>query len=205
MKKIIFIIMVLMSYINADSTWNLEQKSPLTLLSHHISSDGLIFASLYASTDAVEEGEHKKQYLQIGTLAKNWWMSNTSGFITITKMKFIDNTHLLIIQNSSTTTASSIINTKTKEQQILAGGNAEYIEDGKNKGLFIFHDRKGYFSEDGAFWVDELRNKNGMLIEVLSKPKNTWGCIPLKSILNKDKAAYPLLRQGMQDCVYVDR
>lgn len=197
---------MIMSYINADSIWDLEQRSPFKLSSHHLSPDGLVFASVYTSTDAVDEAEHPKQYLQIGTLVKNWWMSSTSGFMTISKMYFIDNKHLLIIKNSSTATVSSLVNTETKHQQILGGGAAKYIDKGRNKGLFVLHDSKGYLPapEYGAFWVDEVRNKKGELIEVLSKPKNGWGCTPLKSLLNKNET-YPSLRQNLEDCVYVDR
>ncbi len=154
----------------------------------------------------VDEGESPKQYLQIGTVAKKWWMSNTSGFATISKINFIDNRYLLIIQNSNTETVSSLIDTKTKQQRTLSGGAAEYIDKGRNKGLFILHDSKGYLPapEYGAFWVDEVRDKKGELIEILSKPKNQSGCIPLKLLLNQ-KEKYPSLRQNMEDCVYVDR
>jgi len=210
MHKIVFILIMFISYINANSgwdpIWDLEQKSPFKLSSHQVSPNGLVFASLHESTDAVDEGVSRKQYLQIGTLAKNWWMSSTSGFFTISKINFIDNKYLLIIQNSTTVTLSSLINTETKHQRILGDGAAEYIDKGKNKGLFIFHGSKGYFTgpEYGAFWVDKVRNKQGELIEVLSKPKNSSGCIPLKSLLNQ-KETYPSLRQKMEDCVYVDR
>ena len=215
MHKLILILIIFLSHLNADSgwdpIWDLKQKSPskmssLKVLSHQISPNGLIFASLYTSTDAVEEGEHRKQYLQIGALAKNWWMSNTSGFFTISEINFIDDKYLLLIQNSNTLTISSLINTETKYQQILGGGAAEYIDMGENKGLFIFHDSKGYLPAPkyGAFWVDKVRNKKGELIEVLSKPKNSWGCIPLKLILDENET-YPALRQNMKDCVYVDR
>jgi hypothetical protein len=89
---------------------------------------------------------------------------------------------------------------------ILGGGAAEYIDKGENKGLFIFHDSKGYLPapEYGAFWVDKVRNKKGELIEILSKPKNSWGCITLKFILDENET-HPVLRQNMKDCVYVDR
>ena len=197
---------MLMSYINADSGWDLEEKPPFELSSHQVSPNGLLFASLYESTDPVDEGESPKQYLQIGALAKNWWMSSTSGFFTISKINFIDNKHLLIIQHSNTVTLSSLINIETKHQRILGDGAAEYIDKGGNKGLFIFYGSKGYLPapEYGAFWVDKVRNKKGELIEVLSKPENGWGCIPLKLLLNK-KGTYPFLRQKMEDCVYVDR
>jgi len=210
MHKIVFILIMFISYINANSgwdpIWDLEQKSPFKLLSHQLSPNGLVFASLYESTDAVDEGVSRKQYLQIGTLAKNWWMSSTSAFFTISKINFIDNKYLLIIQNSTTVTLSSLINTERKTQQMLGGGVAKYIDEGRNKGLFILHDSKGYLPapEYGAFWVDKVKNKKGELIEILSKPKNGWGCIPLKSLLNKD-VTYPSLRQNLEDCVYVDR
>ena len=214
MHKIIFTLIIFISYIHANSGWNsiwyLEQKSPSKLLSnqiaHQVSQDRQLSASLYESTATIDEGESPKQYLQIGTLAKNWWMSNTSGFFTIGTINFIDNKHLLIIQHSTTVTLSSLINTETKQQKVLGGGAAEYIDKGKNKGLLIFHDNKGYLPEPelGAFWVDEVRNNNGELIEILSKPKNSGGCIPLKLLLNKNRI-YPLLRQKMEDCVYVDR
>jgi hypothetical protein len=133
-------------------------------------------------------------------------MDSTSGFFTISKINFIDSKHLLIIQTSTTSTISSLINTETRHQQILGGGEAEYMNKGKNKGLFIFHDSKGYLPapEYGAFWVDKVRNKKGELIEILSKPKNSWGCIPLESILDKNKS-YPFFRQKKEDCVYVER
>jgi len=56
----------------------------------------------------------------------------------------------------------------------------------------------------GAYWVDELRNRNGELIEVYSKQKNEWGCVTLRRILDQGEP-YPLLRQSLDDCVYVDR
>ena len=178
MHKIIFTLILLISYINADSIWDLEQKSPiemayLKLSSHQSSPNGKIFSSLYTSTKVAKEGESRKQYLQISTSTKKWWMSNT-WFFTISKISFTDNKLLLIIQNSSTTTQSSLINIETKKQEFLTGGVAEYTGEGKDKGLFIIHDRKGYLPapENGAFWVDEIRDKNGELIEVLSKQKN---------------------------------
>ena len=176
----------------------------MLLSSHQTSSDGLMFASLYVLPNAGDEGELQNQYIQIGTVPNNWWVSNTSGFFTISKMDFIDNTHLLIVQQSSTSTVSSLINIQTRNQRILSNGNAEYINEGKNKGLFIIHNKKGYFVKGGAFWVDELKNRNGELIEVYSKPKNEWGCIALKFILDKNNS-YPLLRQSLDDCIYVDR
>ena len=203
MNKIILILILFISYINADSIWDLEQKSPFKLSLHQLSPNGLVFASLYTSKDAVE---HPKQYLQIGTLAKNWWMSNTSEFLSISKMNFIDNKYLLVIRYSSTESISNLINTETKTQQMLGGGVAKYIDNGRNKGLFVLYDSKGYLPapEYGAYWVDKVKNKKGELIEILSKPKNGWGCIPLKSLLNKD-VTYPSLRQHLEDCVYVDR
>ena len=138
MPKIIFMLILLISSISADTMWNLGQKSPLKisslkLSSHQISPNGLVFTSLYTSRDVVDEGESPKQYLQIGTVAKKWWMSNTSGFATISKINFIDNRYLLIIQNSTTVTVSSLIDTKTKQQRTLGGGAAEYIDKGRNK------------------------------------------------------------------------
>ena len=55
--------------------------------------------------------------------------------------------------NSNTVTSSTPIDTKTKKQKILGDGVAEYIKSSKYKGLFIFHDSKGYFPapEYGAF------------------------------------------------------
>ena len=210
MHKLILILIIFLSYLNAgsgwDPIWNLEQKPPLKLLSHQISPNGLVFASLYESIDTVDEGVSSNQYLQIGTLAKNWWMNSTSGFFTISEINFIDDKYLLIIQSSTTITLSSLINIETKYQAILGGGAAEYIDKGKNKGLFIFHDSKGYLPapEYGAFWVDKVRNKKGEVIEILSKPKNSLGCITLKLILDENET-YPVLRQNMEDCVYVDR
>lgn len=204
MNRIIFIIFLLISSVSAESVWKLEGKAPMVLSSHQISSDGSMFASLYVLPNADNEEELQKQYMQIGTVTNNWWLSNTSEFFIISKMNFIDNTHLLIIQQSSTSTVSSLINIQTRNQLILSNGNAEYITEGKNKGLFMLHNRKGYFTEGGAYWVDELKNSNGELIEVYSKPKNKWGCIALKFILDKNNS-YPLLRQSLDDCIYVDR
>jgi len=209
MYKIIVTLIVLASSISAESTWTLELTSPKSLSSyklssHTVSPDGQTLASLYTSKEALEEGENPKQFLQIGTVTKNWWLGN-DPFYVFTKVSFIDNTHLLARYNTSTFTISNFVNLKTRKQTIFFG-TAKYITEGENKGLFHIYDNKGYLPapEYGAYWVDELRNKKGELVEVLSKPKNESGCIHLRTILGQE-TKYPSLRQKMDDCVYVDR
>ncbi len=203
MYKFILPSFLIISFIYANSAWDLEEKAPLTISLQQSSADGLASATLYAST-VILEGEHTRQYIEIITRDKKSWISNVSGFFTITKIMFIDNVHLLIVKSSDTATMSSIFNTQNSKEKNIGGGSAECIASGKNKGLILLHDSKGYFPRGGAFWVDKVVDKNGDLIEVLSKPKNEWGCIALNSILDTGRR-YQKLRQSMNDCVYIDR
>ena len=128
MPKIIFILILFISSISTNVIWGFGQKSPLKvsslkLSSHQISPNGQVFSSLYTATNKVEEGAFQKQYLQIDTAAKKWWLSNTSDPTTISKINFIDNRYLLIIQSSTTVTVSNLID----KRRTLGGGTAEYI------------------------------------------------------------------------------
>jgi len=206
MNKILVILSIIVSLAH-DDIWELEEKAPLILESEVVSPDKQSRASLYSLNQVTDEEVMSQQHLKIITPSKSWWLSTIEpGFTTINKIEFIDNYNLLIVQNSFTVDSSSLLNLNTKKRTPIGGGIATYITEGKNKGLFLLVDKKGYLPEGGAYWFDRLIDKNGELIEFLSKEGEYVVCIPTKTILDlMGPKAYPELRKPLPRCIYVDR
>ena len=201
-KIITFLIVTFLTAQGLDG-WEFGNNPPVNLVYRKFSPDNLTSVSFYESSEEVREGEHKKQYMRIDSLTDSTWLSSPSDLI-IEKIEFIDNHRLLIQQGSSTASVSSVFNIVSKERKILGGGSAEYIKEGKNAGLFLLHDRKGYLSsEGGAFWYDILVDGEGAIVYIVSKPSKYSVCVPISKILDFKVRNYPKLKQSHQDCIYV--
>lgn len=121
--------------------------------------------------------------------------------------KFVDDKYLLISQRTTTSETQKIINLKTGGLTTLGGGVGELISWDGEEGLIKLRGQKRYFPapEFGAFWVDVIVDTKGNIIEYVEPNSQYLGkCVPIKELIDLDKK-HPKLKQGMDDCVRVER
>ena len=113
---------------------------------------------------------------------------------------FIDDKHLLTIENSRTWSLSILTNLETKEQTLLGYGNAKYMTKGEYSGYFLVSGLKRYFDEGGAYWYSALYNRDGKIVRILHE-ENSDKCIPIKKIVDLKK--HIEIKQSPDECIYV--
>ena len=173
-----------------------------TIVLTKLSPDKKTEVVLFESIKPREKEELPRQILKITTPDKVWLMESGDSR-NFTKIRFLNNQHLLYTEGGLTNNATLDIDLETRQIRYLGQGEFEILD-----GNFIkLYGQKHYFPapEWGAFWVDMIVDTHGNVIEVLSPNSQYLGeCVPLNLILDQENK-HPKLKQSMEDCVYVER
>ena len=140
-------------------------------------------------------------------LNQSVFANNDSYYFKKYEYKFLDDKYLLVLEKTTTSETQKIINLKTGGLTTLGGGVGELISWDGEEGLIKLSGQKRYFPapEFGAFWVDVIVDTQGNIIEYVERDSRYLGrCVPIKTLIDLNKK-HPKLKQGMNDCVRVER
>lgn len=199
--KILFVFIVLINILNGEIFDLNELTSKKSILNNSLKIE------LFDINKKLEEGTKQESFIYITVKSKKYLLrikNNKLGLISIEDFKIISDNSILINLRYTTKLESWHFNLDTKKFSYIGNGKVKSVAENK----FLLKNSKGYIYVNGksigAYWVDKLVDKDGNLIELISKPKNNWGCQKISTLINQKNLTSKFI-QSIDDCVYVER